>query len=84
MVPRARGNAARLTQESEGYRVRVVETAEGDAQRFRQVLAEYPKAPDVTRDRMYIDTMQQIFSSTNKVLIDTHGNRSCCTCRSTS
>jgi membrane protease subunit HflK len=74
VVPRARGNAARLTQESEGYRVRVVETAEGDASRFRQVLAEYAKAPGVTRERLYIDTMQQIFSSTNKLLIDTHGN----------
>jgi membrane protease subunit HflK len=74
VVPRARGNAARLTQESEGYRVRVVETAEGDASRFRQVLAEYAKAPGVTRERMYIDTMQQIFSSTNKLLIDTHNN----------
>lgn len=74
VVPRARGNAARLTQESEGYRVRVVETAEGDAARFRQVLAEYSKAPGVTRERMYIDTMQQIFSSTNKLLIDSHNN----------
>jgi len=74
VVPRARGNAARLTQESEGYRVRVVETAEGDASRFRQVLAEYAKAPGVTRERLYIDTMQQIFSSTNKLLIDTHNN----------
>ncbi len=74
VVPRARGNAARLTQESEGYRVRVVETAEGDASRFRQVLAEYAKAPGVTRERMYLDTMQQIFSSTNKLLIDSHNN----------
>jgi membrane protease subunit HflK len=74
VVPRARGNAARLTQESEGYRVRVVETAEGDASRFRQILAEYAKAPGVTRERLYIDTMQQIFSSTNKLLIDTHNN----------
>jgi membrane protease subunit HflK len=74
VVPRARGNAARLTQESEGYRVRVVETAEGDASRFRQVLTEYAKAPGVTRERMYIDTMQQIFSSTNKLLIDSHNN----------
>jgi membrane protease subunit HflK len=74
VVPRAKGNAARLTQESEGYRVRVVESAEGDASRFRQVLAEYSKAPGVTRERLYIDTMQQIFSSTNKLLIDTHNN----------
>jgi membrane protease subunit HflK len=74
VVPRARGNAARLTQEAEGYKVQVVETAEGDAARFRQVLAEYSKAPGVTRERMYLDTMQQIFSSTSKLLIDSHGN----------
>jgi len=74
VVPRARGNAARLLQEAEGYRVKVVETAEGDASRFRQVLTEYAKAPAVTRERMYIDTMQQIFTSTTKLLIDTHGN----------
>jgi len=74
VVPRAIGNAARLTQEAEGYRVQVVDTAEGDAARFRQVLAEYAKAPGVTRERMYLDAMQQVFSSTNKVLIDSHGN----------
>jgi len=74
VVPRARGNAARLTQEADGYRVRVVETAEGDAARFRQVLAEYAKAPGVTRERMYLDTMQQIFTSTSKVLIDSHSS----------
>ncbi|SPE24462.1 HflK protein [Burkholderiales bacterium] len=74
VVPRARGNAARLLQEADGYRVKVVETAEGDASRFRQVLTEYSKAPAVTRERMYIDTMQQIFSSTTKLLVDTHGS----------
>ena len=74
VVPRARGNAARLTQEAEGYRVQVVETAEGDAARFRQVLTEYSKAPAVTRERMYLDAMQQIFSNTSKLLIDSHNN----------
>jgi len=74
VVPRARGNAARLIQEAEGYRVKVVETAQGDASRFRQVLAEYAKAPAVTRERMYLDTMQQIFSSTSKLLVDTHNS----------
>ena len=74
VVPRARGNAARLTQEAEGYRVQVVDTAEGDAARFRQILGEYAKAPGVTRERMYLDTMQQIFSSTSKLLIDSHNN----------
>jgi membrane protease subunit HflK len=71
IVPRARGDAARLLQEAEGYRVKVVETAEGDASRFRQVLTEYAKAPAVTRQRMYLDTMQQVFSNTTKMMVDT-------------
>jgi membrane protease subunit HflK len=70
VVPRARGMAARLLQEAEGYRSRVVEQAQGDAARFRQVVAEYSKAPQVTRDRLYLDAMQQILSNTSKVLID--------------
>jgi membrane protease subunit HflK len=74
IVPKARGNAARLLQEAEGYRVKVIETAEGDAARFRQVLAEYAKAPGVTRERMYLDTMQQIFSNTSKVMIDSRSS----------
>ncbi len=71
VVPKARGLAARLTQEAEGYRTRVTETAQGDAARFRQVLSEYSKAPAVTRERMYLETMQQVFSNATKVLIDT-------------
>jgi membrane protease subunit HflK len=70
VVPKARGTASRLLQEAEGYRARVVQTAEGDAARFRQVATEYAKAPQVTRDRLYLETMQQIFSNTSKVLID--------------
>jgi membrane protease subunit HflK len=62
--------AARLSEESEGYRSRVVSQAEGDASRFKQVAAEYAKAPQVTRDRMYFDTMQQVFQNTTKLLID--------------
>jgi modulator of FtsH protease HflK len=73
VVPRARGMAARLQQEAEGYRQRVIEQAEGDASRFRQVVAEYNKAPQVTRDRLYIEAMQQIMSNTTKVLIDQKG-----------
>ena len=73
VIPKARGAASRLQQESEGYRARIVASAEGDASRFKQVLAEYQKAPGVTRDRLYIDTMQQIFSSTTKVMVDTKG-----------
>jgi len=70
VVPRARGNAARLQQEAEGYRQRVVERSEGDASRFQQVLAEYNKAPQVTRQRLYIEAMQDIMNNTTKVLID--------------
>ncbi len=70
VIPKARGAASRLMQEAEAYRSRVVETAAGDASRFRQVVAEYQKAPAVTRDRMYLETMQQIFSNTGKVMID--------------
>ena len=70
VIPRARGAASRLLQEAEAYRSRVVANAQGDASRFKQVLAEYQKAPAVTRDRMYIETMQQIFTNTTKVMVD--------------
>jgi membrane protease subunit HflK len=70
VIPRARGAASRLLQEAEAYRSRVVANAQGDASRFKQVLAEYQKAPGVTRDRMYLDTMQQIFTNTTKVMVD--------------
>ena len=73
VIPKARGSASRLMQESEAYRARVTANAQGDASRFKQVLAEYQKAPGVTRDRMYLETMQQIFSSTTKVMIDAKG-----------
>jgi membrane protease subunit HflK len=76
VVPRARGLASRLMQESEGYRTRVIESAQGDASRFRQVLTEYQKAPAVTRDRLYIETMQQVFNNTTKVMVDSRqGNQ---------
>ncbi|MBV8666924.1 MAG: FtsH protease activity modulator HflK [Burkholderiaceae bacterium] len=75
IVPKAAGTASRLMQESEAYRARVVANAEGDAARFKQVLTEYQKAPAVTRDRMYLETMQQIFSNTTKVMVDSkNGN----------
>jgi len=70
VIPRARGTAARLGQEADGYKQRVIATAEGDASRFRQVLTEYAKAPQVTRDRMYLETMQQVFTNTSKVYVD--------------
>jgi modulator of FtsH protease HflK len=70
VIPKARGNAARLKEESEGYRSRVVAQAEGDAERFRSVLTEYQKAPTVTRDRLYIETMQMVYSNVSKVMVD--------------
>lgn len=70
VVPKAKGAAARLMQEADGYKQRVIANAEGDASRFKQILVEYEKAPQVTRERMYIDMMQQIMTSSSKVLVD--------------
>ncbi|NBX53483.1 MAG: FtsH protease activity modulator HflK [Betaproteobacteria bacterium] len=70
VVPRAVGAASRLKEEAEGYKSRIIAQAQGDGQRFRSVLNEYQKAPQVTRDRMYIDAMQQIYSNVTKVLIE--------------
>ena len=74
VIPKARGMAARLLEEAEGYKQRVIEQAEGDASRFRQVVTEYNKAPQVTRDRLYIDAMQQIMTNSSKVLVDQKGS----------
>ena len=74
VIPKAQGTAARLRQEAEGYKSRVIAQAEGDAQRFDSVLNEYQKAPTVTRDRMYIDTMQQIYSNVTKMMVDTRNS----------
>ncbi len=70
VIPRAVGSASRLKEESDAYKARVVAQAQGDAQRFRSVLTEYQKAPQVTRDRMYLDAMQQIYSHVTKVMVD--------------
>ncbi len=70
VVPKARGTAARLREEAEGYRQRVIAQADGDAQRFRSVLTEYQRAPAVTRDRLYLETMQQVYSNVSKVMVD--------------
>jgi modulator of FtsH protease HflK len=70
VVPKARGTAARLREEAQGYKQRVIAQADGDAQRFRSVLAEYQRAPAVTRDRLYIETMQQVYSSVSKVMVE--------------
>ena len=74
VIPKAQGTSARLREEAEGYKSRVVAQAEGDGQRFNSVLVEYQKAPTVTRDRMYIDTMQQVYSNVTKVMVDSRGN----------
>ena len=70
VVPRAVGAASRLKEEADAYREKIVAQAEGDAQRFKSILPEYQKAPQVMRDRLYTDTMQQIYSSVTKVLVD--------------
>jgi membrane protease subunit HflK len=74
VIPRARGTAARLSEEAQGYRQRVIANAEGEASRFRQVLTEYAKAPAVTRERIYIETMQAVLSSTSKIMMDYRGS----------
>jgi membrane protease subunit HflK len=74
VIPKAKAQAFGLVQDAEAYRSRVVETATGNAARFNAVVTEYAKAPGVTRDRMYIDTMQEIFTSASKVMIDAKAN----------
>ncbi|MBK9523097.1 MAG: FtsH protease activity modulator HflK [Rhodocyclaceae bacterium] len=73
VVPKARGTASRLFEEASGYKQRIVAMAEGDASRFKQILTEYQKAPEVTRQRLYLETMQQVYSNTSKVMVDAKG-----------
>ena len=74
VIPKAQGTAARLREQAEGYKARIVAQAQGDAQRFTSVLTEYQKAPGVTRDRLYIDSMQEIYSNVTKVMVDSRTN----------
>jgi len=74
VIPRARGTASRLMEESNGYKQRIIATADGDASRFKQILAEYSKAPEVTRTRMYLETVQQVYANTSKVMVDAKGS----------
>jgi membrane protease subunit HflK len=76
ILPKAKGAAARLMEEANGHKQRVIANAQGDASRFTQVLAEYEKAPGVTRERLYLDMMQQILQSTSKVVVDQKGGNS--------
>lgn len=70
VVPEARGEAARIVQEAEAYRERVVAEANGQASRFNQVYQEYRKAPDVTRERIYLETVERVLGSVDKILVD--------------
>jgi membrane protease subunit HflK len=73
ILPRARGAAERQRQDADAYRARAIADAEGEADRFVQVLREYEKAPEVTRERLYLETLETILSNSTKVLIDTEG-----------
>jgi len=73
ILPRARGKAARLVQEGEGYKASVIARADGDARRFTQIAREYAKAPDITRERLYLETMEAVLSNSTKVFIDQKG-----------
>ena len=74
IVPLAAGQASRMAEQAEGYRAKVTGDATGDAARFTSVLTEYRKAPEVIRQRMYLETMQQMYNHASKVLVDTTGN----------
>lgn len=76
VIPKARGNASRLLAEAEGYKLRVVNESQGDASRFTQVLSQYERAPEVTRQRLYLDAQEQIMSSVSKVVVDQKGGNS--------
>ncbi|MFL2699999.1 MAG: FtsH protease activity modulator HflK [SAR86 cluster bacterium] len=73
IVPEARGQAQARIQDAEGYRKQVVANAEGEVVRFNKLLAEYQKAPEVTRDRLYIDAMQSVLSNSTKIMVDVEG-----------
>ncbi len=74
VIPRAQGTASRLIQDAEAYKAQVVAQAQGDTSRFDQILQQYEKAPQVTRERMYLQTMQDILSSVSKVMVDSRNN----------
>ncbi len=76
VVPRASGLASRLKEEADGYKQAVIANAQGEASRFSQIVTEYQKAPQVTRERMYLDTMQTVMNNTSKVLVDQKGGNS--------
>lgn len=76
VIPKARGNASRLAAEAAGYKLKVESEATGNASRFEQILTQYNKAPEVTRQRLYLDAQEQIMSSTSKIIVDQKGGNS--------
>jgi membrane protease subunit HflK len=70
VIPKARGGAARITEDASAYKAKIVATAEGDASRFSQILKAYQKAPEVTRERMYLETLENVMGNTGKILVD--------------
>jgi len=73
IIPEARGQAQRLREESEAYKSQVVSKAEGEAHRFEKLLAEYQKAPEVTRERLYLDALEEVMTNSSKILVDQEG-----------
>ncbi|MDH3510164.1 MAG: FtsH protease activity modulator HflK [Gammaproteobacteria bacterium] len=74
ILPKARGESVRRNQDAEAYKAQVIADAEGEASRFEQLLTEYEKAPDVTRDRLYLEAMEEVYASSSKVLLDAAGS----------
>lgn len=74
ILPKARGEAVRRLQDSEAYKARVIADADGEASRFEQLLTEYEKAPSVTRERLYLEAIEDVFASSSKVLLDAEGS----------
>ena len=76
IIPRARGAGARMREEANGYKATVIAKAEGEASRFNQLLTEYERAPEITRTRLYIDSIESVLSNTSKIMIDSEGSNS--------
>ena len=74
IVPKARGDAAKMIQEAEAYKAKVIADSEGEAERFSKLLVEYQRAPEVTRERLYIEAIENVYGNSNKVLMDSDGS----------
>ena len=72
-MPQSRGEAARITEEATAYKEAIVSKAEGEAERFEALLTEYNKAPDITRERLYLEATQAVYSNTTKIMMDVEG-----------